>query len=61
MEGILMGKNKGEESPAAQEAVEPLEYMAEDQEVEGLNEDNQQRKQPENIGILSIWRITVEI
>lgn len=59
MEGILMGK-KGEESPAAQEAVEPLEYMAEEQGVEGLNEDNQQRKQPENIGILSIWRITVE-
>lgn len=60
MEGILMGKKKGEESLADEKAVEPLEYMAEETGVEGLNVENQQRKQPENIGILSIWRITVE-
>lgn len=60
MEGILMGKKKGEENPAAQKIDEPLEYMAEEQGVEGLNVEEQQRKPPENIGILSIWRITVE-
>lgn len=60
MEGILMGKKKGEESPA-QKTEEPLEYLAEEQGVEGLSVEKQQRKPPENIGILSIWGKTVEI
>lgn len=60
MEGILMGKKKGEENPAAEKIDEPLEYMAEEQGMEGLNVEKQQRKPPENIGILSIWRITVD-
>lgn len=52
MEGILMGKKKGEESPVAQMTDEPLEYMAEEQVVEGLNEEKQQRKQLENAGTI---------
>lgn len=55
MEGILMGK-KGEESPAAQKTEEPLEYMEEEQEVEGHNVEKQQRKPPETMGILKYRR-----
>lgn len=61
MEGIFMGKKKEEESPAAQKPDEPMEYMAEEQGEEGLSvEKQQQRKQPENIGMLSTRRTALE-
>lgn len=60
MEGILMGKKNAEDSLGAQKTDEPVEYMAEDQGVGGFNEEKPPRKQPENIGILSILRKIVE-
>lgn len=54
MEDVMMGKKKGQESPTAQKPDEPLEYMAEEQEGEGLNVEKEQRKPPENIGTCSI-------
>lgn len=53
-EGILMGRKNGEETPTSQKMDELVEYMAEEQVVGGLNLDKQPKKQPENIGILSI-------
>lgn len=50
MEGIFMGKKKEEENPAAQKTEEPVEYMAEEQGMEGLSVEKQRRKQPENLG-----------
>lgn len=49
-----MGRKNGEETPTSQKVDEPVEYMAEEQVVGGLNLDKQPKKQPENIGILSI-------
>lgn len=54
MEDVMMGKKKGQESPTTQKPDEPLEYMAEEQEGEGLNVEKEQRKPPENIGTCSI-------
>lgn len=53
-EGILMGKKNGEETPTSQKVDEPVEYLAEQEVVGGLNVEKQPKKQPENIGILSI-------
>lgn len=50
LEGLLMGKKNEEETPAAQKAVEPVEYMAAEQGAGGLTGENQSKKQPENIG-----------
>lgn len=58
MEDAMIVKKKGQERPTAQKPDEPLEYMAEEEEEEGegLNVEKEQRKPPENIGMLSIWR-----
>lgn len=53
-EGILMGKKNGEETPTSQKVDDPLEYLAEEVVVGGPNVEKQLKKQPENIGILSI-------
>lgn len=53
VDGIFIGKDKGEEGPAAQKTEEPVEYVAEEPGVGQPNMEKQLRKQSDNIGILS--------
>lgn len=51
MEGMMMGREKADESPAAQKTDEPMEYATEEQAVGQANVEKQLNKQPENMGM----------
>lgn len=51
MEGMMMGKEKADESPAAQKTDEPMEYVIEEQAMGRANVEKRLNKQPESMGM----------